>query len=766
MKELFTLGELCVSDFINIDDSESKPQYELKLMLEEETGAVRLEKPAPSSSMYGKYWYRSGINQTMRDELKNVVESILKVQKLKENDIWIDVATNDGTLFDYVPENIIKIGIDPADDSYKKESEKRADLIIQDYFSYDIYKNCKFGNLKAKIITVIAMFYDLDNPDIFLQDIYKILDDEGLLVMQMSYTPLMIKQMAFDNICFKPNTIINGINKKISEIEIGDYTIGYNGKMTKILKKFERDYDGIIYKIKSEYLDYIEPTPEHPIWVVKKNNIDILKKEWIKAKDTEIGDYVVVPKPEIKCRDVKIDLSKYNNTDSPNYRRGLKEIILNEDILWMMGLYVAEGHTFGRENNLNLGFTLSKKETDFIDRLEKIFASIGYKIKNRNSKVSNGTQVSISCTALAKMFREWFGKGALNKKIPDEIFFLEDKYIIPFIKGIIDGDGYFNNYLNFHTSSKILLAQLQSLLSRLNIMTTITRLEPRESVIRGKIVKCKESWLLRGSNKIISQIFETHGEKSNKLRYYYDDNYVYVKIKNIINEHYTGKVYNIETENNTYVTSNMVVHNCHEHIYYYSFFNIKKLLNRNGFRVVDCILNDINGGSFRLYIKKNGFEKKFHTQPYRDVCDFRMRSLLDHEKTLNLDKLETWLDFYENINTLKEKTVNFIKDVKNQGKTVWAYGASTKGNTTLQYFGLDSTLIDGIAERSPYKWGLKTSGTNIPIYSEDQMRRTNPDYLFILPWHFINEFKEREKDYLARGGKFIVPCPKFEIIGY
>jgi len=74
-------------------------------------------------------------------------------------------------------------------------------------------------------------------------------------------------------------------------------------------------------------------------------------------------------------------------------------------------------------------------------------------------------------------------------------------------------------------------------------------------------------------------------------------------------------------------------------------------------------------------------------------------------------------------------------------------------------------LISGIAERSPFKYGLHTVGSNIPIFSEEEMRRAKPDYLLVLPWHFINEFKKREDEYLRAGGKFIVPCPKFEIIG-
>jgi hypothetical protein len=164
-------------------------------------------------------------------------------------------------------------------------------------------------------------------------------------------------------------------------------------------------------------------------------------------------------------------------------------------------------------------------------------------------------------------------------------------------------------------------------------------------------------------------------------------------------------------------------------------------------------------------MKKTGDKTKFGTQPYRDVCKFRVESLLEYEKSLKLDSPITWFNFFKSINELKEKTVSFIKEEKNKGKKIWAYGASTKGNTLLQYFGLDNTLIDGIAERSPYKFGLKTVGTNIPIFSEEEMRKENPDYLLVLPWHFINEFVERESEFLNSGGKFIVPCPKFEIIG-
>ena len=404
-KKLFSLGELYVSDFINKDEDARAGKHDMTLVIDERYGAARLEKCTPIHSMFGKYWYRSGINQTMRTELKGIVDSVTSVQKLNEGDLWLDIACNDGTLLSFVPDGIKKLGIDPAEDSFKNESSKIADEVIQDFFTLENFKKSKFKKKKAKVVTCIAMFYDLDEPVEFLKDVTKVLDDDGLFVLQMSYTPLMIKQLAFDNIC-------------------------------------------------------------------------------------------------------------------------------------------------------------------------------------------------------------------------------------------------------------------------------------------------------------------------------------------------------------------------HEHVYYWGLASIEKLLKKAGLKVVDCQLNDVNGGSFRIYIKKKKSDvTTFATAPYRDVCNVRVESLIKWEKGLKLDKEEIWLDFYNRIEALKKETVDFIKAEKAKGKVICGYGASTKGNTLLQYFGLDDTLIDAIAERSHYKFGLKTIGTNIPILSEEDVRAMNPDYMLVLPWHFIAEFVKREDEFLSKGGKFIVPCPNFQIIG-
>lgn len=404
-KELFSLGDLYVSDFIKQDLDARAGKHDLTLVIDERYNATRLKVCTPIQSMFGKYWYRSGVNTTMRKELKDIVENILRVQKLQEGDLWLDIASNDGTLLSYVPPHVKKLGIDPADETFAIEARRVADDVIQDYFNLDSFNKSKFKGKKAKVITCIAMFYDLDEPIDFLKDVVEVMDDDGLFVIQMSYTPLMIKQLAFDNIC-------------------------------------------------------------------------------------------------------------------------------------------------------------------------------------------------------------------------------------------------------------------------------------------------------------------------------------------------------------------------HEHVYYWTLTSLKKLMGEANLKIVDCELNDVNGGSFRVYIKKEDSDiNKFATRPFRDVCNVRLGSIYNWEEQLENNLEYYWNQFYNGLMTLKEKTVNFIKSEKEKGKKICGYGASTKGNTLLQYFGLDNTLIDAIAERSPYKYGHKTIGTNIPIMSEDDVRAMNPDYLLVLPWHFISEFTEREKEFIDKGGKLIVPCPKFEIIG-
>jgi len=204
---------------------------------------------------------------------------------------------------------------------------------------------------------------------------------------------------------------------------------------------------------------------------------------------------------------------------------------------------------------------------------------------------------------------------------------------------------------------------------------------------------------------------------------------------------------------------------CHEHLEYYSLESLEYLLELHNLSVCDVQLNDVNGGSFRVFIRNGSAnETLFGDIVYRRQAAERLKSLRAKETSMNLKDSKTYREFATWVERIKNDVYRFISEQVHQGKKVAIYGASTKGNVMLQYFGLDHGLISAASERNPDKWGKVTPGTRIPIVSEEQGRLANPDYFLVLPWHFIEEFREREKNYLLSGGRFIVPLPHFTLI--
>jgi hypothetical protein len=195
----------------------------------------------------------------------------------------------------------------------------------------------------------------------------------------------------------------------------------------------------------------------------------------------------------------------------------------------------------------------------------------------------------------------------------------------------------------------------------------------------------------------------------------------------------------------------------HEHLEYYHLKVLEKLFLKYDLKVVDIFLNEVNGGSVRLFIKHKD-------QKISDEAKNRIKKIQNDEDTLGLGTEKPYIEFYNRCEELKEKTISFIKNERKKGKKIFAYGASTKGNTLLQFYGLDNKEIEKVADRNFDKWGRKTVGTEIQIVSEEQARKDRPDYFLILPWHFLNEFIDREKEFLQNGGQFIVPLPEFRII--
>jgi len=200
---------------------------------------------------------------------------------------------------------------------------------------------------------------------------------------------------------------------------------------------------------------------------------------------------------------------------------------------------------------------------------------------------------------------------------------------------------------------------------------------------------------------------------------------------------------------------------CHEHLEYYSLAVIEYLLKKTGLKIFDIKLNDINGGSIRCYATHvNNFLFK------SDQAQQRIKQLRQEEFDLELDMDKPYKNFQDRINVHRERLISLLKMMKKDHKTIHIYGASTKGNTILQWCGIDNRLIDYAADRNPDKFGAYTLGTDIPIISEAESRAMKPDYYLVLPWHFKEEFLKREEEMLRKGTAMIFPLPEIHIVNY
>ena len=196
---------------------------------------------------------------------------------------------------------------------------------------------------------------------------------------------------------------------------------------------------------------------------------------------------------------------------------------------------------------------------------------------------------------------------------------------------------------------------------------------------------------------------------------------------------------------------------CHEHLEYYSLGAVKLILERAGLRLVDVVMNAVNGGSFAVTAAKASNKS---IKANLAVINW----LLEQEDRMGLNTPKPYRDFEERVFRHRDDLTRLIRTLNADGKKILGYGASTKGNVTLQFCGLTAADIPAIAEVNPEKYGCVTPGSHIPIVSEADAKAMKPDYFLVLPWHFKDGIVRREKEFLANGGKMIFPFPEIEII--
>lgn len=193
----------------------------------------------------------------------------------------------------------------------------------------------------------------------------------------------------------------------------------------------------------------------------------------------------------------------------------------------------------------------------------------------------------------------------------------------------------------------------------------------------------------------------------------------------------------------------------HEHLSYFSLNALSTLFSLHRMGIFDTQRIEIHGGSILVYIRKSsGKQKEMHI----------VRELLEKEKFLHLDTRDSYIRFAQRVGDAKEKLCKTLSKLRSARKRIVGYGAAAKGNTLLNYCGIDTSALEYIVDKNVLKHNLYTPGTHIPVYPVERITHDQPDYMLILAWNFASEIIEQQSRFKKQGGRFIIPVPEVAIV--